>query len=258
MKLIHRNIIDKCIVAAMLLLLAIPQQAKAAELANEDLDYEIVYHWGLIWKHAASARLSLRSEDTVYHTKLTARTVSWAESIYRVRDTLRCTIAKEGLRPLHYVKSSHEGGRDEVDEVRYTYSGYTTTGHCTRRRPGKPVQTRELTAQGAAYDMLSVFYFLRKLNFAGMRRGTVYKSTVFSGKKKETVSVRLVGTDDIKLRDKSKHRAYHVQFTFTQDGATKSSDDIDTWISTDEQRIPLMIRGRLSIGEIRVYYKPTK
>lgn len=243
---------------AALLAIALPMNGKAAELANEDLNYEIVYHWGLIWKHAASATLSLRSADSVYHTKLTARTVSWAESFYRVRDTLSCTIANEGLRPLHYVKSSHEGGYEEIDEVRYTYNDFTTTGHCTRRRPGKPVQTQELTAQGTAYDMLSVFYFLRKLNFAGMRPGTVYKSTVFSGKKKETVSVRLVGTEDVKLRDKSKHRAFHVQFTFTQDGATKSSDDIDTWISTDPQRIPLMIRGRLPIGEIRVYYKPSK
>ena len=153
------------------------------------------------------------------------------------------------------MKSSHEGKHDEVDEVKYTYRGYTTIGRCTRRRPGREPSVKQLETQGTAYDMLSVFYFLRKLNFAGMRENTVYKSTVFSGKKKETVSVKLVGIEDVKLRDKSKHRAYHVQFTFTQDGATKSSDDIDTWISTDERRIPLMVRGRLSIGEIRVYFK---
>ncbi|MGN1245791.1 MAG: DUF3108 domain-containing protein, partial [Muribaculaceae bacterium] len=214
----------------------VPQVARAAEFANEDLNYEIVYHWGLIWKHAASATLSLRNDGDVYRTSLTARTVSWADGVYRVRDTLTCTIAKEGLRPLHYVKASHEGKHDEVDEVKYSYRGYTTTGLCTRKRPGKETVSKQLETQGTAYDMLSVFYFLRKLNFAGMRESTVYKSTVFSGKRKETVSVKLVGIEEVKLRDKSKHRAYHVQFTFTQDGATKSSDDIDTWISTDEQR----------------------
>ena len=241
--------------AVVLVAMVLPQRAGAAEFANEDLNYEIVYHWGLIWKHAASATLSLRNDGDVYRTSLTARTVSWADGVYRVRDTLTCTIAKEGLRPLHYVKSSHEGKHDEVDEVKYSYRGYTTIGRCTRRRPGREPTVKQLETQGTAYDMLSVFYFLRKLNFAGMRENTVYKSTVFSGKKKETVSVKLVGIEDVKLRDKSKHRAYHVQFTFTQDGATKSSDDIDTWISTDERRIPLMVRGRLSIGEIRVYFK---
>lgn len=233
-------------------------RAAAAEFANEDLNYEIVYHWGLIWKHAASATLSLRNDGDVYRTSLTARTVSWADNVYRVRDTLRCTIAKEGLRPLHYLRLSHEGKHDETDEVKYSYQGYTTIGQCTRKKAGKPAQTLELQTQGTAYDILSVFYFLRKLNFAGMRESTVYTSMVFSGKKKEKVSVKLVGVENVELRDKSKHRAYHVKFTFTQDGATKSSDDIDTWISTDNSRIPLMVRGRLPIGEIRVYYKPKK
>ena len=229
-------------------------KAVAADFANEDLHYEIVYHWGLIWKHAASATLSLRNAGTVYNTALTAKTVSWADKFYPVRDTLRCTIAKERLRPLKYVKSSHEGNYEETDEVVYSYSDGTTFGHCTRTRPGEQPEKQELSTKGAAYDMLSVFYFLRKLNFAGMRESTVYTSTVFSGRKKETVSVRLVGVESIKLRDKSVHKAFHVKFTFTQDGSTKSSDDIDTWISADNRRIPLMLRGKLPVGEVRVYY----
>lgn len=255
MKLTQRRKLSLWMVFAVMFA-AISPRAAAAEFVNEDLQYEIVYHWGLIWKHAASATLSLRSQGDVYHTSLTARTVSWAESFYRVRDTLRCTIAKEGLRPLHYVRKAHEGKYVETDEVKYSYQGFTTFGHCTRTRPGEEPQTEELQTQGTAYDILSVFYFLRKLNFAGMRESTVYNSTVFSGRRKEKVSLRLVGVEDVKLRDKSTHRAYHVKFTFTQDGATKSSDDIDTWISTDDQRIPLMVRGKLAIGEIRVYYKP--
>ena len=87
-----------------------------------------------------------------------------------------------------------------------------------------------------------------------MRESTVYTSTIFSGRKKEIVSVRLVGLESIKLRDKSVHKAFHVKFTFTQDGSTKSSDDIDTWISADNRRIPLMLRGKLPVGEVRVYY----
>ena len=222
---------------------------------DETLNYEVVYHWGMIWKHAASAQLSISNNGNYYNTSLTAHTRSWADKLYKVRDTLTCRIQKDGLKPLKYVKTSHEGKHYGKDIVEYSYSDGYSSANCTVIRQDRETRYVKLQAPGQAYDMLSVFYFLRKLNFAGMRENTVYKSTVFSGKKKETVSVKLVGIEDVKLRDKSKHRAYHVQFTFTQDGATKSSDDIDTWISTDERRIPLMVRGRLSIGEIRVYFK---
>lgn len=242
------------VATAALLLPCSSPSALAAEFSNEDLHLEVVYHWGLIWKHAASATLSLRNVGNEYHTSLTARTVSWAENFYPVRDTLQCIIAKERLRPLHYVKSSHEGKFAEHDEVVYSYSGNTVTGKCTRTRPGQQPERQELQTQGSAYDILSVFYYLRKLNFAGMRESTVYTTTVFSGNKKETVTLRLVGTEEIQLRDKSSHKAYHVKFSFTQDGSTKSSDDIDTWISADSHRIPLMLRGKLPIGEIRIYY----
>ena len=51
------------ITSAMLAIamLVMPLRASAAPkttFADESLNYEIVYHWGLIWKHAASATLS--------------------------------------------------------------------------------------------------------------------------------------------------------------------------------------------------------
>lgn len=34
--------------------------AHSYTLTNETLHYDIVYHWGLIWKHAGSATLSIK------------------------------------------------------------------------------------------------------------------------------------------------------------------------------------------------------
>lgn len=234
--------------------MACPQGLSANGFADEDLNYHIVYHWGIIWKHAASATLSLRNSGDCYNTALTARTVSWADKVYKVRDTLRCTIAKEGLRPLKYVKSAHEGKDVNFDVVRYTYAQDSTYGHCERKRDKNPTEYLTLSVGGQAYDMLSVFYYLRQLDFNGLKSNKVYTTNMFSGREKEILSIKYVGTEEIKLRDDSKHRAHHIKFTFTQDGATKSSDDIDTWISMDGKRIPLMLRGKLAIGEIRCYY----
>ncbi len=234
-------------------ILALPLKGHAA-FNNENLNYHIIYHWGIVWKHAGSANLSLHDDGNNYSAKLTAHTRSWADKIFKVRDTLTCTIEKAGFRPVTYLKNAHEGKSLVRDIVKYSYDGATVSAHCTHNRVGKQPQISEFQATGKAFDMLSIFYFIRTLRFDKMSHNTIYTATVFSGRRKETIKIRYIGTENIELRDKSKHNAYHIKFSFTQDGQQKSSDDMDTWISTDSSKIPLMLRGKLPLGEVRCYY----
>ena len=129
-------------------------------------------------------------------------------------DTLSCTIQPSGMRPIIYRKASHEGKHSGIDIVRYSYNGNTSLAECTRIRPGKANNVVRLQANGQAYDMLSIFFYIRALDYKAMVKNHIYTTTVFSGKKKETLRIRLVGTETIELRDKSKHVAYHVSFSF--------------------------------------------
>lgn len=221
---------------------------------NETLNYQIVYHWGLIWKHAASATMEIRDCGNTYDAKLYAKTLSWVDKIYKVRDTLYSTIDKNGFVPVKYIKATNEKKHIGRDIVEFQKQDGVTTGFCTRIRPGKEDFKITLNTEGDAYDMLSVFYLLRNLDMEKLKADKTYSTTVFSGKRKERLDITYVGEDNIKLRDKSRHNAYHIKFTFTEEGKAKSSDDIDTWISKDDMRIPLMLKGSLPIGEIRVYY----
>ena len=115
------------------------------------------------------------------------------------------------------------------------------------------VTERTLTASGPVYDMLSIFYYLRQLNYDQLNKNKLYVATIFSGKKREKIKIRSIGKEVITLKDKSKHDAYHIRFNFTQDGGKKSSDDMDVWISTDSRHIPLYLVGTLPVGEVRAY-----
>ena len=57
------------------------------------------------------------------------------------------------------------------------------------------------------------------------------------------------------MRDGSKRKAHKIQFRFTQEGGKKSSDNISVWLSTEESRIPLLLVGKLPVGEVKCYYK---
>ena len=228
-----------------------------ADFRNETLNYVVSYKWGLIHKDAGSAVVNLRNDGAFYDIRLTARTKPWADRIYHVRDTLLSRIEKNGFRPRQYTKIAHEGGKYGRDQITFSYSGSSVRGHCIRYREKKDRISRSekiLNASREAFDFLSVFYYLRKLDFARQTAGSVIRTTVFSGSKAETLTVKFHGLQKVKMKNGTTKEAYHVRFNFTMKGKKKSSDDIDAWISDDSRHIPLLLIGRLPVGQIKCYY----
>lgn len=241
----------------MCLMLALASRVKAANFSDETLKYVISYKWGLIHKDSGDATLKLRNKGNNYELILTGKTRSWADKFYEVRDTLKSTISKANFRPLSYTKIAHENGKYSRDDIAYSYQGNYVSGHSKRHREkdGKiTVTEKTLNGEGQVFDMLSVFYYLRTIDYSKQLNGGEVKSTMFSGKKVEQLTVRCVGKEEIKLRDKTKREAYHIKFKFTQEGKKKSSDDIDAWISTDSAHIPLLVVGSLPLGQVKCYY----
>ncbi len=258
MSLRFNDMINKLLpILVLLTAFVMPGRMTAKEFVNEKLHYVITYKWGLIHKDAGDATLSLRNNGTIYKLMLAAKTKPWADKFYQVRDTLLGTICIRDMKALSYTKIAHEKGKYGKDVITYSYSGNKVTGYCKRYKKNKNGAVSEseksLQAYGPAYDMLSVFYYLRLINYDNLQKGHAVKATVFSGSKAETITIKSRGKEIIKLRDKSKREAYHIQFNFTTGGKKKSSDDIDTWISTDSRHIPLYLVGQLPVGQVRVY-----
>ena len=239
---------------ALVVAMVLPQQVVARDYNNETLNYEVVYHWGMIWKHAADATLSIRkTKDGGYFSQLTGKTRSWADKVYPVRDTLKCTMNKD-LKPIKYEKLTHEKDYYARDLIKFSYNYSHTSAHCTRYRKSGTTSI-DLSAKAQAYDMLSVFYLLRNLDYDELNRNKNYTTIIFSGKEKEYLTINYKGVETIKMRDGSKRQAHRIAFKFTQEGGKKSSDNITVWMATDESRIPLLLVGKLPVGEVKCYYK---
>lgn len=228
----------------------------SANFEDESLRYVVSYKWGLIQKDAGEATLMLRNRGNDYDVVLSAKTKPWADKFFMVRDTLKSTIVRNGFKPKRYVKIAHEGGKFSKDEITYTYVGNTVLAECVRHRvkKGKVSNTKKtLSASREAYDMLSIFYFLRALDYDNMPAGKIIRTTVFSGSKSEIITIKNLGIETITLRNKAKRRAYHIRFNFTTEGGRKSSDDMDTWVSVDRGHVPLQLEGNLPLGKIKCY-----
>ena len=191
-------------------------------------------------------------------SNLSGRTAPWADHIYKVSDKLRGTIDSDTFFPYTYEKIAHEDGDFSHDHLVFSRSGNTTTAKVVRRKKRKKDKTeevtnRELEATGPTLDMLSAFYYMRKLDYDKMAPGETVRLNVFSGRQKEILKIHFDGTKEIKI-GKKRFKTYHITFTFTSKAGKKTSDNMDAWISATPERVPLLLEGRLPVGKVRAVY----
>lgn len=228
--------------------------SKKGRIEEEHLMYDIIYQWGILWKRAAVGTLSVVPDGENYRAVMTASTLPFADALFKVRDTLVSEMRAVDLRPLSFTKIVREGKFYQIDKVAYKYRNDSTVGRTVLARPGKDfLEEIQLSVKGAAYDMLSVFYRVRRVPFAQMQPGEIFRTPIFSGRNIEWLDIEYIGVKTVEVR-KEERPAYYLRFRFYDLSGKKTSDKISAWISMDTY-VPLRLEGKLPVGTMKVVLK---
>ena len=237
--------------------------------SNEQLTYNIYFHMGFIWAKAGLGKLDYRLETQKdgtkeYHGQLAAKSLSIVEHLMKVRDTLDCWFDTE-MVPTRFVKSTHEGSYNCVAHNTYrpfwkknaanTLQNVDSTQVTIDRwkKKGKDPMTREVidfSNQGVAYDMLSVFYSIRRLDYAKMTKGKKMTFVCYDGNKCQDIHVEYCGAESCELRDGTQYDAYLVYLTFATKG--QESTPLKVWLAkTDDHRPVKAVIALNRIGSVQ-------
>lgn len=225
----------------------------------ESLEYDVYYHWGIIWKKAGNGILSLQEETTAdnskrMHGQIVGKTLSFIEYIMAVRDTLDCWYTPEYV-PIEFCKKTNEGSYKAIERNYYntSYKGEkidSTTVNISRWRNKKGSDSKSYKVQGAAFDMLSVFYRVRGLDFSNTKPGTTFRYPVFAGIKMQWMNVKYIGEETCKLRSGKKFPSYKVELAINTKG--EDGAPLHVWLSKDKAHRPLSVIIQLRrIGAIQ-------
>ena len=253
-----------CLALGAWLLCGSAQTALAIEKAKtsrqtESLKYNAYWHWGFIWKLAGSGVLNLWEETLAdgsqrWHGQLCGRSLSIVETIMKVRDTLDCYYTPQ-LVPLEYCKKTNEGSYRAIE--RNYYHSYVDGKICKsvseadrtdidstvvdvyRWRSKKGNDRRRLSNEGVGFDMLSIFYELRNIDFDSMKKGERRQYYITAGVKNQRMNITYKGRQTCTMKSGKKYPAYAVELTF----ASKDSDStpVQAWLSTDPDHRPLSV-----------------
>lgn len=227
--------------------------------AGEVLLYDMYYKYGILYTKAGTSSLSVKNSTykgkDVYRATLIGRSSGIAKSIISVSDTIHAYMTKK-LVPLAYTKDAHEGKDHTVERATYTYrpDGKVSVRNINKRNDRLRYDTLHV-ANGCMYDVLSILYYARTLNYDKMKKGDKTTISFFAGRRKVTMDIEHHGIENMTANDGREYNCIKLVMMMNADAFADKDEAMRVFITNDQNRIPIRIDSKLKIGSTRVILK---
>lgn len=175
--------------------------------------------------------------------KMTIRTASIVDKIYKVRDTLTAYTNLDVSRSLWYEKIQREGDTKKDVEVAFDWEKKQATYTDRRKqRTRDPIDILE-----GCLDPLSAFYFVRNQK---LEVGAVLRGPITDGKKCIVAEMKVVKREKIKIKGKKYWTFLVVPDIKDVGGVFKKSKNakLEIWVTADHRHIPVRMRSKVVVG----------
>ncbi|MBI4373073.1 MAG: DUF3108 domain-containing protein [Candidatus Omnitrophica bacterium] len=187
---------------------------------------------------------NIRGRDA-YHIVAFARSNSLIDLVYPVRDEHHSYIDKEHLHSLRYEKILREG-RYRADEVIDFDQENHTAIHFSRKNGTKK---QVLIAKNVQDEISSAYWF----RMQPMKVGDVIHIPANSDEKNWDFEVKVLERDQLELKKLGVFDAFQIEPSAKFQGVFIRRGKIRGWMSTDEKRLPLMMKTKIPVlGTITV------
>lgn len=176
-----------------------------------------------------------------YHFVLTAKSNSFVDYFYRVRDRIDAHANMEMTHSTLYKKDQHEGKRirDVVVEFDWKRNKATYSNFKQKRKP--------IDILSGSFDPLSAFYYVRLMDLS---ENSIIERPVTDGKKCVIGQATVIRRETIKMASGT-YDTYLLEPDLKHVGGVfeKSKDaKIQLWVTADKRRIPVKLKSKVVVG----------
>jgi hypothetical protein len=221
----------------------LPQKQNNAFKEGEVLSYRM--HYGPV--NAGVAILEVKpdlievSERKVYHIVGTGFTTGTTDWFFKVRDKYETYMDKDALLPWMFVRNVNEGG--------YKFSQNYTFNHYTKKVDVGGGEKFDVPA--GVQDMVSAFYSARNLDLNTAKDGDIFTLNCFLDKEIWPLKIKFIGRETIET-DLGKVKALKFRPIVQKGRVFKKEEDLNVWISDDDNHIVLKAQADVLIGSIKM------
>lgn len=250
------RLIVLCIVcSASLLSLRLGVKSDICGLENtawqdgEELTYKLYYNLSFIWIPAGEVTFRLKESDETFEAQIEGRSYKSYDNFFRVRDLFFCSINKETMRPLTFIRRAEEGDHYSYDSLMFDYKSNSIYSFSGTTRSTAVSDTFNL--EDCTESLVSIMYNLRNIDINKYSTGDRIESKIFFDNEYSPITIDYINKEHKKVRGIGEIEAIKVRPKVIIGTVFKQDDIMNVWVSDDNNKIPVVIESPIRIGKVK-------
>ena len=226
---------------------------KLAFQAGEKLDFVLHYRWGAINSDVGYA--TVRLDDVRFNGKdaflcsVYGKTTKFFDFFFKVREDFKSWFTRDGLVPLKFTRDTYEGGYEARNT--YLYDRNSAEPHISADiySSKRGQRSMELPLTPCTFDLPSLFFFARNMDFDVVEPGRKYPMTFAIDDDVFNVYFILYGRETIRVKGFGTVKTIKFAAKLLEGEVFKGEEDMLIWVTDDENRLPVYFEAPLLVGK---------
>lgn len=210
--------------------------------AGEKLTYTVKFGPVVGGKATLKLKKETYKSMTVFRAVAQGKTVGFAEVLYSVNDVFESYFDQKTGFPYRIVRIVKEGNYRKHEEA--FLDREKNTAYSVR-------EDSVLVVPPDIMDMVSLVYFIRRINYNHLKPGDVIKSITYFDDEIFPFDIRYKGKETVKTKFGA-IRCHRFDPVVEPGRMFESEDDMQIWLSDDKNVIPVKVRFDLLVGSLRM------
>ncbi len=221
--------------------------------SGENLTFTASFNVSGIMTDVAEVKMQTSTVKTktreLLRLKCTASTYAKFDSYFRVRDLYESYVNPETLIPSLFKRNIEEGTYKK--ELKYLFKRKSKVAISTLNKKGRVNFKTNVPIDYNTMDIVSAIYSIRTLDFESFNIGKRVTKQLVVDSKVETVTVKYLGKEDIKVGKYGTKTCYKLSVGVGA-GLKNVKGGKYIWITADNDRLPALIKASVPVGNIQI------
>lgn len=192
-------------------------------------------------------RIGAGASPAYYHATVTGKTDKFFDMFFKVRDLYESKFYASNIRPFYFYRSVEEGKYRMKNTCSFSQDNII---NAKVQRNAEPVKDTVLKGNNCTFDILTLFYFARNLDFSKIQPDVKTPVTFTIDGELYEIYYRFAGREIKKIAGVGTYRTMKFAAMLVAGKVFRGDKEMFIWISDDSNKIPLTFEMDLIIGKV--------
>lgn len=224
---------------------------RAVPDSGEKLTLSAYFNWSAVWIKGGEAVFTAKKSGSSYLYDVHAYTLPKWKWIYSLDTHIKAVMNAETLKPVSCYSETEEDGKWHAEKFEFL-DGNMLRVQTWSSRDANPVSAT-VEAPDCSYDLLNEVYASRNIDLHSHEIGENLYFNVFFTSQMTTITGQVVGYETIRTRNGKTYKCVKCKSNSIPGSIFDSSQPVYIWVTDNERLIPVMVKCKISVGNIVVY-----